>query len=136
MHFLPEGFVPDFIWSIGVDTSRKAPVVSFFKPALAKHLVKTYLNEFDEIYDPFAGLSGRVLGTLAAGKKYIGYDINKQIISESKELLAFAEPILKEQGLSPDWKLTEADAMTTKAKAQAVMTCSPYGMSEQWNNVG
>lgn len=133
--YLVEGYVPPFIWSIGVDTSRKAPLVSFFKPSLAKYLTKKYLNEFSEVGDVFSGMSGRMLGVLAAGKKYIGSDLNKNVIKESKALMKFAEPIFKKQKLNPIWTLKYEDAIVTKHEFESILVCSPYGASEQWNGI-
>lgn len=133
--YLPIGNVPDFILAIGLDTSRKAPLVSYFKPALAKYLVKKYLSEFDEVYDPFSGMSGRLLGTIAAGKRYIGRDINDQVMQESKKLMEFAEPIFKKLDKDVTWNIKKADATTTKGEYESVLMCSPYGASEQWAGI-
>lgn len=130
--YLVEGYVPDFIFAIGLDTSRKAPFVSYFKPALAKYLVKKYLSEFSEVYDPFSGLSGRLLGTVACGKKYIGRDLNKQAINESIQLMSFAEEHFKKNGIVPQFDLRVGDAKTETGTYESVLMCSPYGMSEQW----
>lgn len=133
MHFLVDGFVPDFIWRIGVDTSRRAPMVSYFKPALAKKLVKKWLADFSEVYDPFSGLSGRLLGVLAAGKKYVGRDLNKHIVDESEKLMETAAPLFeKYSGKKPVWDLGVADAVQPAGKRECVLTCSPYGKTEQW----
>ena len=133
--YLVIGVVPNFILSIGIDTARKAPLVSYFKPALAKYLVKKYLSQFDEVYDPFSGMSGRLLGTIAAGKKYIGRDINDMVISESKKLMMFADPIFKTNNIKSSWNLQYADAMQTIGEYQCVLMCPPYGASEQWNGI-
>lgn len=134
MHFLVDGFVPDFIWRIGVDTSRRAPMVSYFKPAMAKYLAKKWLDGFHEIFDPFSGLSGRMLGCLAAGKRYVGRDISKAIVGESRRLMETAAPLLeKALGKKPDWELGVADATQPHGqKRECVLTCSPYGLVEQW----
>ena len=34
-----------------------------------------YLNDFDTIYDPCSGYSGRLIGALCAGKNFVGSDI-------------------------------------------------------------
>lgn len=133
--YLVEGAVPPFIWSIGVDTSRKAPLVSFFKPSLAKYLVKKYLDEFNEVGDVFSGMSGRLLGVLAAGKKYSGSDLNKNVLKESRELMEFAEPVFRKCGLDPKWSLKYEDAIVTKHEFESMLVCSPYGASEQWNGI-
>ena len=83
------GNVPEFIYGIGLTTSMKAPQVSYFKPGYAKHLIETYLNEYDTIVDTFAGYSGRLLGAACTGKNYIGFDLNDATVEESNKVIEF-----------------------------------------------
>lgn len=73
----------------GLYVSKIAPKVSIFNPNLAKRLIRTYLNEFDTILDPFSGFGGRLLGTCSIGKKYIGFDINEQMVKNGNEVISF-----------------------------------------------
>lgn len=86
------------------------------------------------MYDPFSGLSGRLLGCLAAGKRYVGRDISKAIVAESERLMETAGPLLERfTGDKPDFDLGVADAtVPVQEKRECVLTCSPYGRVEQW----
>ena len=108
----------------GFNVCKIAPKVSVFNPALAKRLVERYLSEFDEVFDPFSGFSGRMLGVTASGKKYVGRDISGVAIGESTALAKF---------LGIDVDLERQDVLTAKgAKRQCLFTCSPYGEKESW----
>ena len=52
-------------------------------------MIITYLNEFDTILDPFSGFGGRLLGACSIGKKYIGFDINDQMIKNGNDVISF-----------------------------------------------
>lgn len=133
--FLLDGKVPPFIYAIGLTTSGKYLNVGMFKPHAAKYLVSKYLNEFDEVFDPFSGFSGRMLGSVALGKKYIGRDLSSRVISESKQLIEYAAPLFKKNGIEPRADLDVADAATSSGEHECLLTCSPYGSIEQWDGV-
>lgn len=58
----------------GLRSMRYVNLTSIFKPSVAKYLVMKYSNENDTIYDYSAGFGGRLLGTIAANRNYIGVD--------------------------------------------------------------
>ena len=134
MKYIQEGYVPDFIYGIGLSTSKTAPKVSVFSPKLAKTLIVRYLADCDTVFDPFSGFSGRMLGTMASGKKYIGQDLNAEHIDESNKIVsflkdngkAFKDPVLKVMDIFDDGR-NEYDSL---------FTCSPYGNKEIWNGDG
>lgn len=128
---LLQGIVPEFIYYIGLSTSRKYPKPSYFKPHLAKHIVETYLNDYSTIFDPFSGFSGRMLGALACNKQYIGQDICASIVSEQNEIYKFLQTNFD----VPEAKLTEADVMTSTGSYECLFTCSPYQLKENWPGV-
>ena len=101
-----------------------APRVSLFSASLSKHLIETYLNEFNTIFDPFSGFSGRLLGTCALNKKYIGQDINPDHVKESNEIIKF---------LNLDAQVTIKDVLESQGEYDCLFTCSPYGGKEHWN---
>lgn len=109
----------------GFNVCKIAPKVSIFNPSLAKHLIKTYLDEFDVIFDPFSGFSGRMLGTCSLGKRYIGQDVNEVTIKESIE-------IKNKFNLSAE--LINKDIFDSNGKYDCLFTCSPYNLKETWNN--
>lgn len=126
-----EGKVPEFIYSIGLTTGMFAPKVSTFKPAAAKILIKKYLNDFDTIFDPIAGYSGRMIGTVCTGKNYIGRDINDQTINESKKCYEFIKDYITKD-IKVD--LAVQDALLDSGEYDCLLTCPPYGLIEEWQN--
>lgn len=119
----------------GFNVSKIAPKVSVFSAGRAKTIIYKYLYEFDEIFDPFSGFSGRMLGAISLGKKYIGHDLSPIHINESKHLLQFLknhqedipEPI-------PSVELSVEDTCKSHGKYECLFTCSPYGNSEEWQS--
>lgn len=108
----------------GFSPSRIAPRVSLFNPALAKYLISKYLNEYDMIFDPFSGFSGRLLGACSLGKKYIGSDIEEDHVRESQS-------IIDHFGL--EGIVEVKDVLESSGAYPCLFTCPPYGGKEQWN---
>lgn len=110
----------------GFSVTKTAPKVSVFKPKLAETLIKKYLNEFNEIFDPFSGFSGRMLGTVKCNKTYIGQDINKDHVNESNEIIDF-------MGLQ-NCEINQQDILQDVEQThECLFTCPPYGGKEHWN---
>ena len=133
--FLLDGYVPPFIYAIGLTTSGRYMNVGMFKPHAARYLASKYLDGFDEVFDPFSGFSGRLLGVVALGKKYIGRDLSARAIDESYELMRFVSPMFEKNGIVPRFELGVADARTSTGEWQSLLTCSPYGDIESWDGV-
>ena len=108
----------------GFSPSRIAPRVSLFNPALAKYLISKYLNEYDVIFDPFSGFSGRLLGACSLGKKYVGSDIDENHIKESQSIIDYfgLEGIVEVK-----------DVLESSGAYPCLFTCPPYGSKERWN---
>ena len=109
----------------GLTVSKLGPKPSIFQPAFAKYLIKKYLSEFDTIFDPFSGFSGRYLGAIALDKKYIGQDIDSEHIKEAQKLQKFLKDkvsIFKIQDVTTD----------NKATYECLLTCPPYNLKETW----
>lgn len=124
LQFLKKGFVPDFIYSIGCTTGRFAEKVSIFKPACAKNILNKFAPEAESVIDCFSGYGGRLLGSLAAGKSYIGYDINDITVKESNNLINWIETNFPEyKGKA---KVEERDAFLSNGKADVFFSCPPY----------
>lgn len=111
----------------GFSVAKIAPRVSLFSSSLADSLIKEYLNNFNEIVDPFSGFSGRMIGSSINNKSYIGKDINKKHVDESNEIIEYlnlkncsvkVEDILKKKNIE---------------KYECLFTCPPYGGKEHWN---
>ena len=110
----------------GFNVCKIAPKVSVFSASLARRLIQTYLDKYNQIFDPFSGFSGRMLGACSLDKSYIGQDINVSHIKESKqiaEFLGLKNVSLKVQNILED----------TKKEYECLFTCPPYGGKEHWN---
>lgn len=112
----------------GFNVCKLAPKVSVFSAAKAKMLVNKYLSDATEIFDPFSGFSGRMLGTVALGKKYTGIDLSDTHVRESEEIVHF----LKTHGVNIDAMVLEWDVMKASGSYDALFTCPPYGTKEVW----
>ena len=108
----------------GFNISNIAKTVSAFNTIFAKHIIQTYASEYAEIFDPFSGFSGRMLGACACGKKYIGQDINETHVKESNEII---------QKFNLTAKVTCNDVFNCTGEYECLFTCSPYNLKEIWN---
>lgn len=115
----------------GLNITKKAPKVSVFSAARAKAIANKYLSQYDVIFDPFSGFSGRMLGVTADGKKYIGHDMSMTHINESNAMAKW----LKSYGANMEVELDVADCIKTTGSYPCLFTCSPYGTKEQWLDV-
>jgi hypothetical protein len=129
-HYLAEGYVPEFIYGIGLSTSRKAPMVSYFKPALAKNILLNWGKDFDTIFDPCSGYSGRLIGTLCSGKNYIGQDLNDITVQESVNLFNYIKPLFSDLTC----KLMVKDSLKDNGEYDCMLTCTPYADIEEWQD--
>lgn len=130
---LLNGKVPFHVYYTGLSASKMCPFVSYFKPNLAKYIVKKYLNEYNVIFDPFSGYSGRMLGILASGKSYIGQDLCSYSVDESNEIFNFIKPILQNDNLTCN--ITQKDSIKETGEYECLFTCTPYADKESWDGV-
>lgn len=110
----------------GFNICKEAPIVSRFNPVLAKHLARKYLNEFEEVFDPFSGFSGRLLGVASCGKKYVGQDIRWQAVEESNQIVRF----LDLKGCS----VTQKNILECSGEYECLLTCPPYSDKETYGS--
>lgn len=115
----------------GFNISKIAPKVSVFSAGRAKMIIDRYLSGYDIVFDPFSGFSGRMLGTVSLGKKYIGQDISETHVRESNELIEF----LDKSGIDIDATVTRADALLSNGEYPCLFACPPYEDKEQWIDV-
>ena len=124
----------------GYNIAKIATKISVFKNTTAIELIKTYLYDAEEIFDPFSGFSGRMLGAIQCGKPYIGRDINAKHIEESKQILSWWKAN-RDSNVQVDLKV--ADATKEFGVYDCLLTCSPYATIdrrgnriniEDWNN--
>ena len=136
MKYLHEGYVPEFIYGIGLTTSGKYPVVTYFKPHLAKYLIDRYLNNYNTVFDPFSGYSGRMMGAVCCGKNYIGRDLCSDSVKESNEIWNFMKPIVEKRfNKEIVCDVAVADSCLETGAYDCLLTCSPYENIEQWQGV-
>lgn len=110
----------------GFNISKECPTVSMFNPILARYLTKKYLSEFTEVFDPFSGYSGRMLGVVSTGRRYIGQDINSTTIKESTQIKEYLKLT------DSECLLSEKDILLSDGKHQCLLTCPPYYKKETY----
>ena len=112
----------------GLYASKIGPKVSVFNPILARYLVLKYLSEFQEVFDPFSGFSGRLLGTASTGRRYIGQDLNIRAVAESNQIIKFLK-------LSEKCKVTCKDLIEDACSSyECLLTCPPYENKETYGS--
>jgi 16S rRNA G966 N2-methylase RsmD len=111
----------------GLTIIKLAPRVSLFSATLAESLIKEYLNEYNNVFDPCSGFSGRLIGAIKNNKNYLGYDIHKEHVKESNELIKHFKLEQKAQVLCKD-------SLKEKNSFDCLFTCPPYGNKETYNN--
>lgn len=110
----------------GFNISKICPRVSVFNPVLAKYLTNKYLSDYNEVFDPFSGYSGRLLGVASTGKRYIGQDLNAVAINESNQ-------IINELNLI-NCSVANKDTIGDTGEYECLLTCPPYGTKERYSN--
>jgi len=58
----------------GFRSARKIPMISMFKPTIAKFLYERYSKKNDIVYDYSMGFGGRLLGAMSCNRQYVGVD--------------------------------------------------------------
>ena len=96
-----------------------------FSASTAKYLIMKYLNGYSEVFDPFSGFSGRMLGACASGKHYIGQDIDKEHVEESSKIIKFH---------NLNASVVEGDALQSSGSYECLFTCPPYVDKESWGD--
>ena len=109
----------------GFNVCKLAPKVSVFSASRAKLLIQEYLSDCNEIFDPFSGFSGRMLGACSLGKRYTGQDLSSEHVKESNEIIGYH---------NLDATVIEKDILQSEGSYECLFTCPPYGNKEHWNN--
>ena len=110
----------------GFNVSGICKTVSMFNPVLARYLSLNYLSDYNEVFDPFSGFSGRLLGVASTGKRYIGSDIRYDVVDESSKIVDFL--------VLDECKVSVADVLESSGSYESLMTCPPYGSKERYFN--
>lgn len=110
----------------GMNVAKYSNKVTYFKPMLAKRLISKYLSDAIEIFNPFNGFSGIMLGaTLGCNKKYVGQDINAEFVAE-------ANRIISDLKLSNS-SVIQKDLFKDLGEHDCLFCCPPYEDIEKWN---
>lgn len=110
----------------GFNVAKIAPKVSVFKPQTAEVLIKKYLSDCRNIFDPFSGFSGRMLGAATCKIPYIGQDINEDHVRESNYIINYMN--------LQDCEVSVRDILVdSERNFDCLFTCPPYGGKEHWN---
>lgn len=110
----------------GLNVTKLAPKVSVFKPSTGIYLINKYLNNYNEIFDPFSGFSGRMLAAVKCNKKYIGQDINQKHVEESNNIISDFKISLA--------SIVQKDILESSGEYDCLFTCPPYENIELWND--
>lgn len=110
----------------GFAISKVCPMASIFNPILTRYIIQKYADEFDEIFDPFSGFSGRLLGTASMGKSYKGQDLNKEAVHESNNIIHFLN--------LEKCAITNKDILKSHGTYQCLLTYPPYNKKEIYAN--
>lgn len=130
---LVSGDFPTHIWNQYMSVVKNGQTVSYFKPRLAKYIITRYLNEYNTIFDPFSGYSGRLLGAIGAKKNYIGQDLCISSVDESNQIIGYFRNCYPES--SNGYEVRCADSTKTQNAYECLFTCSPYSNTEQWPGI-
>ena len=110
----------------GFSIAKIAPKVSMFNPVLAKYLTLKYLKDYDEVFDPFSGYSGRMLGVASTGKYYVGQDLNNVAVEESNHIIEFLD--------LATCTVSNKDICMSSVTYQSLLTCPPYYKNEIYSD--
>lgn len=102
------------------------PNSSFYRPHLAKQVILLHGAEAGTLVDPCIGWGGRMLGTVASGWDYVGYDADERMVNNARAMADFV-------GATPS--LTYAPAEYADfPQADVILTSPPYFDLERYSN--
>lgn len=81
------------VWEFAPASAKRLRHPAPFPVELPWRLVRLYTFSDEVVLDPFMGTGSAAVAALRAGRKFVGYDINKEYIHSAKERL-------KEEGLT------------------------------------
>ena len=68
------------IWTMNAESAKRIGHPAPFPEELPYRLIQLYSFKDDIILDPFMGSGTTAISALKSGRKYFGYDINKEYI--------------------------------------------------------
>ena len=105
--------------------------IQFMSAGKAKMIISKYLMEFDEIFDPFSGYSGRMLAAISLGKKYIGQSASEIKVNESNNMVKF----LRKYGITCNVVISSKNMFNSSGGYECLFTVPPT-MDEVLTDVG
>ncbi len=78
------------VWRLPAERARSVGHPAPFPVELPYRLIQLYTFQGEVVLDPFAGSGSACLAALRAGRKYVGYDINKDYCSLAERRIAAA----------------------------------------------
>ena len=84
------------IWNMKTESAKKIGHPAPFPEELPFRLIQLYSYENDIILDPFMGSGTTALSGLKTGRKFVGYEINKDYVKLAKERLSALQATLFE----------------------------------------
>jgi len=99
---------------------------SKYKPSVAKWIVDKFCKS-DTVFDYSAGWSDRLLGTIAAGKNYIGMDTNPNLVKELNKCSEWLKTFNKQK-----IEIIYGDSSTYSRQMEFAYSCPPYGSLEAY----
>jgi len=106
------------------------PNSTYYRPHFAKQIIETTGKTTGTLFDPCAGWGGRLLGTVAAGWKYIGCDTDRVTYGHLVELVKFLG-IKDMVTLYHDPPIQ--DSMNLVPKVDVVLTSPPFYNLENYD---
>lgn len=104
---------------------RKAQQVSIFDPVICEISYKWFSNEWDDIFDPFAG--GPVRGVVATSlnRHYVGVDLRQEQVDANYKNFAEIESkyVINER---PKWIQGNSETFDVVDKCDMIFSCPPY----------
>jgi hypothetical protein len=97
--------------------------ISFFRPHLAKQIILSTGKSDGILFDSCAGWGGRMLGTVAAGWKYIGCEPNITTYKHLREIIDFLD--ISDSVVLYNIPYEELD-LSSIGKVDVVLTSPPY----------
>jgi len=116
----------------GFNVSKIAPKVSVFSAGRAKMIINKYLSQYNEIFDPFSGFSGRMLGAISLGKRYIGQDLSGIHVEESNKIIDFLKRTINHYPNMILPTVIQKDILKSSGECHSLFTCPPYSDKEIW----
>lgn len=108
----------------GFDCSNVCPTIDIDNIQRDRNLIDKYLTNCNVVFDPFVGVSERLLASALCNKKFIGQDINPIIVEENKKLIA---------DFGFDAVVSEKDARYGRGDYDALFTATPTYNLETYN---